>query len=86
MMSKRGWSLNGLQNPPCLHLCVTVRHVGRWKQFVRDLEVCVDIIRDDPSAKPDPNSKAGIYGAAAALPAGAVGDSLKMYMDIVLRP
>lgn len=38
-MSHRGWSLNALQHPPCLHLCVTMCHVGEGKagQFLADL-------------------------------------------------
>ena len=28
-MAKKGWSLNPLQNPPCVHICCTLRHVGR---------------------------------------------------------
>lgn len=36
-MSHRGWSLNALQHPPCLHLCVTSCHVGKARDFIRDL-------------------------------------------------
>ena len=28
-MAKKGWSLNPLQNPPCVHICCTLRHVGK---------------------------------------------------------
>lgn len=87
LMGKRGWSLNGLQNPPSIHLCVTYRHVqeGYWRNFVDDLRECTAEVMCDPTAKPDPDSKAGIYGAAASLPAGAVSTSLNCYMDVVLR-
>lgn len=37
-MSHRGWSLNALQHPPCLHLCVTMCHVGKAEVFLADLE------------------------------------------------
>lgn len=37
-MTHRGWSLNALQHPACLHLCVTVCHVGKGKDFLKDLE------------------------------------------------
>lgn len=37
-MSHRGWSLNALQHPPCLHLCVTSCHVGKARKFLSDLE------------------------------------------------
>lgn len=36
-MSHRGWNLNTLQHPACLHLCVTVCHVGKAREFLRDL-------------------------------------------------
>lgn len=36
-MSHRGWSLNALQHPPCLHLCVTMCHVGKAGVFLVDL-------------------------------------------------
>ncbi|CAN0089466.1 unnamed protein product, partial [Sphacelaria rigidula] len=37
-MSSRGWSLNALQTPPCLHLCVTLCHVGKAGKFLADLK------------------------------------------------
>ena len=37
-MTRRGWSLNTLQNPPCVHLCVTVCHLGKNKAFLDDLK------------------------------------------------
>lgn len=36
-MSHRGWSLNALQHPSCLHLCVTMCHVGKAGEFLTDL-------------------------------------------------
>lgn len=36
-MSHRGWSLNALQHPPCLHFCVTMCHVGKAAEFLTDL-------------------------------------------------
>ena len=36
-MSHRGWSLNALQHPPCLHLCVTMCHVGKAGEFLTDI-------------------------------------------------
>lgn len=36
-MSHRGWSLNALQHPPCLHLCVTMCHAGKAGLFLADL-------------------------------------------------
>lgn len=38
-MSRKRWSLNGLHRPPCVHICVTLRHceAGVAKRFLRDL-------------------------------------------------
>lgn len=36
-MSKKGWNLNSLQSPPGIHLCVTLRHVGKHEAFLTDL-------------------------------------------------
>ncbi|TYZ68937.1 hypothetical protein PybrP1_012199 [[Pythium] brassicae (nom. inval.)] len=32
-MAKKGWSLNALQHPVSVHLCVTVRHIGKAKNM-----------------------------------------------------
>lgn len=36
-ISKKGWNLNSLQSPPGIHLCVTLRHVGKHEAFLTDL-------------------------------------------------
>ena len=38
LMSKKGWSLNALQHPVSVHICVTIRHVGKAQRFLNDLE------------------------------------------------
>ena len=39
-MTRRGWSLNGLHKPSCVHICVTLRHTqpGLAERFIRDLK------------------------------------------------
>ena len=39
-MSHKGWSLNGLHRPACVHLCVTLRHSqpGVAERFLQDLK------------------------------------------------
>ena len=44
-MTKRGWSLNTLQNPPCVHLCVTVCHIGT-SSFIKDLNEALEDCRE----------------------------------------
>ena len=42
-MSQRGWSLNGLHKPQCVHICMTLRHTreGVAERFVSDLRDAV---------------------------------------------
>ena len=39
VMGRKGWSLNGLHRPSCVHLCVTLRHTqpGAAARFLTDL-------------------------------------------------
>lgn len=82
-MTKRGWSLNSLQHPTCVHMCVTVCHIGKATKFLGELEEAVNEVKKDknPSAV-DGNS---IYGMAPSLPAGPVDDLLRIYTDITLK-
>jgi glutamate/tyrosine decarboxylase-like PLP-dependent enzyme len=80
-MTKRGWSLNGLQKPAAVHLCVTLRHAqpGVAKQFADDLAASVKAVRDIP---PTGEGMAPVYGLASSLPfKGLVGDLLCAYVD-----
>jgi glutamate/tyrosine decarboxylase-like PLP-dependent enzyme len=62
-MSNRGWSLNGLQDPPAMHLCVTLRHcqAGVVERFAADLAASVQHLREHPDAGHD---LAPVYGMA----------------------
>jgi sphinganine-1-phosphate aldolase len=80
-MSKRGWSLNGLQSPPAVHLCVTLRHAqpGVVERFETDLAASVKAVRDVPPTK---DGMAPVYGLASSMPfKGVVGDLLCSYVD-----
>lgn len=80
-MTKRGWSLNGLQKPAAVHICVTLRHAqpGVAKQFADDLTASVKAVRDVP---PSGEGMAPVYGLASSLPfKGLVGDLLCSYVD-----
>jgi glutamate/tyrosine decarboxylase-like PLP-dependent enzyme len=84
-MSQRGWSLNGLHRPACIHLCVTLRQTesGVSQRFLEDLEVSVAEARRATSSTP---GLAPIYGLAATLPVrGAVADLLKRYIDLLYK-
>lgn len=84
-MRRRGWSLNGLHRPSCVHLCVTLRHTqpGVKERFLEDLAAAVAEVREAPQAE---GGMAPVYGMAATLPLrGVVSNFLKAYMDVLYR-
>lgn len=84
-MSRRGWSLNGLHRPACVHICVTLRHAqpGVAERFVADLRAAVEEVRAHPKEK---GEMAPVYGLAASLPLrGVVGDILERYVDTLYK-
>lgn len=85
-MAQRGWSLNGLFNPPAVHICITLRHTrpGVKERFVEDLKESINVVRRE-SEKGE--KKIPIYGVAAGMPfRGLVADLLKQYMDMLYKP
>ena len=85
-MGERGWDLNILQNPTCLHLCVTFANAGRAADdFARDLREAVDEVRAAPPGKYK-DGKGAIYGAAEAIPDKAlVGEATHGFLDGLYR-
>lgn len=84
-MTQKGWSLNGLHRPACVHLCVTLRHTqsGVAERFVADLQTAVDHVQSHPAEE---GGMAPVYGMAATLPLrGVVGDILKRYIDTLYK-
>ncbi len=84
-MSKKGWSLNGLHRPACIHIMVTPLHTqpGVKERLSADLREAVAFVQANPDAEA---GLAPVYGMAASLPArGVVGDLLKRYMDVLYR-
>lgn len=67
-MSARGWSLNTLQHPPCLHICVTMPHTapGVAQRFVDDLRAAVAEVAAAPAGAEEGNV-AALYGMAGAV-------------------
>ena len=84
-MTTKGWSLNALHKPACLHLCVTLRHTqpGVAERFVRDLNEAIEYVKAHPKAE---GGMAPVYGMAAALPVrSVVEDLLDRYIDMLYR-
>lgn len=84
-MEERNWNLNGLQNPPSVHICVTLRHTqpGVAERFVEDLKASVQEVKEDPRKK---GRKIPLYGLAASLPDKRVlGEMLDIFMDTLFE-
>jgi glutamate/tyrosine decarboxylase-like PLP-dependent enzyme len=84
-MARRKWNLNGLHRPPCVHICVTLRHTqpGVAERFVDDLRAAVEHVRANPDVE---GGMAPVYGMAATLPfRGVVGELLRRYMDVLYK-
>lgn len=84
-MGQKGWSLNGLHKPACVHLCVTLRHTrpGVARRFVEDLKESVTFVKAHPDEKGD---MAPVYGMAATIPfRGLVEEMMEKYIDLLYK-
>ncbi len=84
-MTDRGWNLNGLHKPPCVHICITLRHTqpGVADRFAQDLQAAVAEAKQRPGVR---EGMAPVYGMAATMPLrGLVGEMLKRYMDLLYK-
>ncbi|MBE9570713.1 MAG: aspartate aminotransferase family protein, partial [Proteobacteria bacterium] len=75
----------GLHRPPCVHICLTLRHTrpGVAERFLKDLKSAVAYVKENPDAK---GGMAPVYGMAATIPdRGVVGDLLDRYMDLLYK-
>lgn len=79
-----GWHLNALQNPPAVHLCVTMPVADQVDVFVAHLWEAVRRVKADP-AKYD-RGGAALYGMAASVPKDLVSDLSRKYFDVVYTP
>ena len=79
MKATRDWDLATLQNPPAVHLALTLATARNARLFVQDLRAAVAAVRDDAGGKY--KSTAGIYGMAASLPTEFIEDTVKIYLD-----
>lgn len=66
-MVSRGWNLNVLQGPPCVHICITYANAeAAAASFVSDLEASVAAVKTAPPGKYKGGAGA-IYGMAASI-------------------
>ena len=82
-MSGKGWYLNGLQNPPGVHLAVTLRHTvpGVARRFLSDLRRSV---KEAEGAQD--TGLAPVYGMAGTMPEESVTTFLQSVMDWIYAP
>jgi sphinganine-1-phosphate aldolase len=84
-MSELNWDLNGLHLPPCVHICVTLRHTQPdiKERFVEDLKMAIEYVKMHPEAS------AGIgpiYGMAASVETrGLVKEVFNWVMDLLYQ-
>jgi glutamate/tyrosine decarboxylase-like PLP-dependent enzyme len=80
-LAMKGWRMNGCQNPPGFHFCITLPQTqpGIAEQFVRDLAEAVEFAKHPPYEMP----KTGfLYGLGVTSDGRAIlREGLKGYMD-----
>lgn len=65
-MSTKGWHLNALQDPPAIHVAVTLPIVSAVDALIKDLEDVVEECKG--KAKDGKGSAAALYGVAGSIP------------------
>ncbi|CZT16797.1 probable glutamate decarboxylase/sphingosine phosphate lyase [Ramularia collo-cygni] len=65
-MSAKGWHLNALQDPPAIHIAVTLPIVSAVDALLKDLEDVVEACKGQ--AKDGKGSSAALYGVAGSIP------------------
>lgn len=65
-MKRKKWVLDPLQFPNAIHICLTVRHIGKGQDFVNDFKEAVKLVSEDPSQFH--GGMAPVYGIAASIP------------------
>jgi len=81
-MKERGWALNALQFPTCVHMCVTRPHTlpGVADRFIKDVqEVTAEIMVNPDGVQA---GSAAMYGMAASIPDRSIVSELTgVYLD-----
>ncbi|KAK3321010.1 pyridoxal phosphate-dependent transferase [Cercophora scortea] len=94
-MSAKGWHLNALQNPPAIHVAMTLPLVKVWEKLAGDLESVVEAEREKERVRAVEGKKAkgkadgdaaALYGVAGSLPnKSVVVDLAKGFLDILYK-
>ncbi|QUC23118.1 uncharacterized protein UV8b_07359 [Ustilaginoidea virens] len=94
-MSTKGWHLNALQNPPAIHVAVTLPISKVWQRLVSDLETVVEEEKEKERARlvegkgakgKAMGDSAALYGVAGSLPnKSVVVDLANGFLDILYK-
>ncbi|CAN8103599.1 unnamed protein product [Discula destructiva] len=94
-MSHRGWHLNALQDPPAMHVAVTLPIVKVWEKLVSDLESVIEAEREKERVRiaegkgakgKAMGDSAALYGVAGSLPnKGVVVDLARGFLDTLYK-
>jgi sphinganine-1-phosphate aldolase len=86
MAETGGWTLNDLQNPAAVHLCVTLPVASRGAaEFLADLQTSVEKVRKEGNCNAKQGT-AGIYGSVGSVPSGSIEYLLNVFVDTTLTP
>mmetsp|Transcript_2660 Transcript_2660/g.3011 ORF Transcript_2660/g.3011 Transcript_2660/m.3011 type:complete len:584 (+) Transcript_2660:222-1973(+) len=84
LMGKRHWSLNVLQFPNSVHMCLTMGNVNCVDRLLSDLKECLRTLEHAGPSAVGSGGMAPIYGMATALPdRGSVSDILLATQDAI---
>ncbi|KAI0601892.1 pyridoxal phosphate-dependent transferase [Biscogniauxia sp. FL1348] len=94
-MSHKGWHLNALQNPPAMHVAVTMPITKVWEKLVADLEAVVEAEREKERVRAVEGTgakgratgdTAALYGVAGSLPnKSVVVDLATGFLDLLYK-
>ena len=94
-MSAKGWHLNALQNPPAIHIAVTMPTTKVWSRLLTDLEAVVDDEREKERVRQVQGqgakgkamgNSAALYGVAGSLPnKSVVVDIATGFLDLLYK-
>jgi len=94
-MSGKGWHLNALQNPPAIHVAVTLPIAKVWERLVSDLEAVVETEREKERVRivegkgakgKAVGDSAALYGVAGSLPnKSVVVDLANGFLDLLYK-
>lgn len=94
-MSAKGWHLNALQDPPAIHVAVTLPITTVWSRLITDLEAVVEDEREKERVRmvegkatkgKAMGDSAALYGVAGSLPNKSVVVGLATgFLDILYK-